>query len=464
MGRLGESRPRAREERHSYDVDGRRVLDDAPASMRFVAFVEDSVSVDGGLYTETRIEIRAFGERVAYKRSGDDFRTAGGLGAAPWGVPPAALGGLAGLGLLALLTRLAQQGALVLVIQRPGYAGVAAVLVVVLVLGPLPGVPAARAGGGGDASFYWELTDPLGTGMVMLDETGARRVHRTYSPFGVEHASAGTASWLPRHYAGHLEDGDSGLVYMQARWMDPQTGTFLSVDPVVADAADPQAFNAYAYARNNPLSFVDPTGEFCIPIPIFGGSVCTGYEGGYFPGPSWVEGAGYADPGPPAAPISSIGNPVAGGMNLGGDGAPQSQSPAQRIFEAGLTTTGVLIFDDATVVGVVDNVLIPFVAAGTIVAGTIVVGVALVRGIQALQQGAHDPGMPTKADGHEPPKNWDGKKVKNPNGPGAGYPDRRGNVWVPTGPGPGAHGGPHWDVEHPDGSHTNVYPGGRTQP
>jgi RHS repeat-associated protein len=261
MGRLGESRPRAREERHSYDVDGRRVLDDAPASMRFVAFVEDSVSVDGGLYTETRIEIRAFGERVAYKRSGDDFRTAGGLGAAPWGVPPAALGGLAGLGLLALLTRLAQQGALVLVIQRPGYAGVAAVLVVVLVLGPLPGVPAARAGGGGDASFYWELTDPLGTGMVMLDETGARRVHRTYSPFGVEHASAGTASWLPRHYAGHLEDGDSGLVYMQARWMDPQTGTFLSVDPVVADAADPQAFNAYAYARNNPVRFTDPTGR-----------------------------------------------------------------------------------------------------------------------------------------------------------------------------------------------------------
>jgi hypothetical protein len=37
----------------------------------------------------------------------------------------------------------------------------------------------SRAGGGGEASFYWELADRLGTGMLMLDETGARQVHRT---------------------------------------------------------------------------------------------------------------------------------------------------------------------------------------------------------------------------------------------------------------------------------------------
>ena len=67
---------------------------------------------------------------------------------------------------------------------------------------------------------------------------------------------------MPHHYAGHLEDEDSGLLYMQARWMDPQSGTFLSVDPVVTNAADPQAFNAFAYARNNPVSYVDPTGLF----------------------------------------------------------------------------------------------------------------------------------------------------------------------------------------------------------
>jgi RHS repeat-associated protein len=71
----------------------------------------------------------------------------------------------------------------------------------------------------------------------------------------------GSAQWLPRHYAGHLEDEDSGLVYMQARWMDPQTGTFLSVDPVVPQYDDPQSLNAYAYSRNNPVNATDPTGQ-----------------------------------------------------------------------------------------------------------------------------------------------------------------------------------------------------------
>jgi hypothetical protein len=74
---------------------------------------------------------------------------------------------------------------------------------------------------------------------------------------------------------------------------------------------------------------------------------------------------------------------------------------------------------------------------------------------------ADAPGKPTEDDGYEEPKRWDGKKVKNPNGSGAGWPDRNGDVWVPTGPGPLAHGGPHWDVQTPGGGYRNVYPGGR---
>lgn len=53
--------------------------------------------------------------------------------------------------------------------------------------------------------------------------------------------------------------------------MDPTTGTFLSVDPVVPKYDDPQSLNAYAYARNNPTSLIDPTG-YC-PAALFG-STC----------------------------------------------------------------------------------------------------------------------------------------------------------------------------------------------
>ena len=49
----------------------------------------------------------------------------------------------------------------------------------------------------------------------------------------------------------------------------------------------------------------------------------------------------------------------------------------------------------------------------------------------------------------------------NPNGPGNGWLDSDGNVWVPTGHGGRAHGGPHWDVQQPrGGGYVNVYPGG----
>jgi len=78
------------------------------------------------------------------------------------------------------------------------------------------------------------------------------------------------------------------------------------------------------------------------------------------------------------------------------------------------------------------------------------------------------PGLPTANDGFVAAKNWDGKLVKNPNGKGYGYPDKEGNVWMPTGIGGSqsgttgvAHGGTHWDVQMKNGKHQNVYPGGK---
>ena len=75
---------------------------------------------------------------------------------------------------------------------------------------------------------------------------------------------------------------------------------------------------------------------------------------------------------------------------------------------------------------------------------------------------AQAPGMPTENDGYVPPKKWDGKKVKNQNGKGGvGWPDKDGNVWVPTGP--KGHGGPHWDVQFPSGGYKNILPGGKVR-
>lgn len=74
---------------------------------------------------------------------------------------------------------------------------------------------------------------------------------------------------------------------------------------------------------------------------------------------------------------------------------------------------------------------------------------------------AQAPGKPAKEDGYVPPKRWDGKKVKHPKTGQHGWPDDKGKVWVPTGPGALAHGGPHWDVIDKGGDHINVMPGGK---
>ena len=73
--------------------------------------------------------------------------------------------------------------------------------------------------------------------------------------------------------------------------------------------------------------------------------------------------------------------------------------------------------------------------------------------------GAKAPGKPGAVEGFSDPKGGE-SWVPNPNGKGYGWQDSHGDVWVPSGPGRNAHGGPHWDVESSGGKYDNIYPGG----
>ncbi len=65
-------------------------------------------------------------------------------------------------------------------------------------------------------------------------------------------------------FTGKERDAETGLDYFGARYFSGAQGRFTSPDPVIVTPArmiDPQRFNLYAYARNNPFKFIDPTGE-----------------------------------------------------------------------------------------------------------------------------------------------------------------------------------------------------------
>jgi hypothetical protein len=52
------------------------------------------------------------------------------------------------------------------------------------------------------------------------------------------------------------------LLFLHARYYDPALGRFISADTIVPEPGNPQDFNRYAYVRNNPLTYTDPTGHF----------------------------------------------------------------------------------------------------------------------------------------------------------------------------------------------------------
>ena len=125
---------------------------------------------------------------------------------------------------------------------------------------------AAHAG-----SVTYVYTDPQGTPLAEADASGNITATYDYAPYGSQ--ALGSPPNGPG-YTGHVNDPDTGLVYMQARYYDPAVGRFLSTDPVGPSVGNPFNFNRFAYANNSPIDNMDPDGRFS----SCGGSYCT-YRG-----------------------------------------------------------------------------------------------------------------------------------------------------------------------------------------
>jgi RHS repeat-associated protein len=99
--------------------------------------------------------------------------------------------------------------------------------------------------------------DELGSTRLVTGSGSSPAFSSDYLPYGVQYGSSGTEEFM---YTGQLYDAATGLYYFNARFYDPSTGRFLTVDPLGGVQADPQSLNGYAYARDNPLAIVDPSG------------------------------------------------------------------------------------------------------------------------------------------------------------------------------------------------------------
>ena len=115
---------------------------------------------------------------------------------------------------------------------------------------------------GQDINYY--LPDHLGSVTQVLDEKGQIVEQNDYEPFGrINYQSADVQDYK---FAGKLQDKESNLQYFEQRYFSPTLARFSSLDPLLLKAtekflSDPQQLNSYTYGRNNPVRFIDPTGE-----------------------------------------------------------------------------------------------------------------------------------------------------------------------------------------------------------
>lgn len=119
----------------------------------------------------------------------------------------------------------------------------------------------------GSARVEWRYThtDHLQSTQLTTDGMGDVVSERRYEPYGGLAQRIGAQS--TRGYAGTEVDPEEelGLMRMGARYYAPALGRFISPDRFIGESPermvrDPLQSNLYSYARNNPLSFVDPSG------------------------------------------------------------------------------------------------------------------------------------------------------------------------------------------------------------
>ena len=110
----------------------------------------------------------------------------------------------------------------------------------------------------GATSFY--DADGLGTITSLANTAGSFAQTYTFDSFGKQTASSGSIT-NPFQYTARESDAETGVYYYRARYYGPQTGRFISEDPIRFGSGDG---NFYDYVGNDPTRYTDPTGRLRI--------------------------------------------------------------------------------------------------------------------------------------------------------------------------------------------------------
>ena len=124
-----------------------------------------------------------------------------------------------------------------------------------------------RGTGHFEENHYFYHPDHLGSSAYITNILGEVSQHQEYVPFGEtffdEHNSSYTSPYL---FNAKERDAETGLYYYGARYYEPRTSIWISMDPM-ADKFP--SLSPYNYCLNNPVKLVDPDGRENIPALVW---------------------------------------------------------------------------------------------------------------------------------------------------------------------------------------------------
>jgi RHS repeat-associated protein len=112
----------------------------------------------------------------------------------------------------------------------------------------------ARTDGEGNVYFYYN--DGLGTPRMVVDADNTVVWAAEHAPFGKAEVNVNSTITNNLRFPGQYFDAETGLHYNWNRYYDPDTGRYLTPDPIGLAGG----INLYAYVTNNPVNYFDPQG------------------------------------------------------------------------------------------------------------------------------------------------------------------------------------------------------------
>jgi RHS repeat-associated protein len=106
------------------------------------------------------------------------------------------------------------------------------------------------------SDWYHYLNDDIGTPQKLVSAAGAVACEIRRTAWGKAEIGPGAATSTSLGFLGQYHDEETGLCYNRHRYYDPESGRYISADPIGLLGG----LNPFRYAENQPTRMVDPSG------------------------------------------------------------------------------------------------------------------------------------------------------------------------------------------------------------